>query len=556
MANQSNRAARALTTAPLVLTFGGRAARLLRALAAQGFECAHQHASEWSDLRLAAARRSFHVILADHADLDLAATLRSLRASGVQTPLILVTKRLPQEDAIAAIKAGVYDCVHRDDPGRLAAVIEEVLAGAAPQAQPRGAGTSSQARDRAHDREGEVSAALAAVAQELITSLDTPNILHRLGQATRAALACDYTHTFLLEDDWYVPVTGHGDTPELWQSMRLIRIPRHRLERGESVRAGDVTLLEGIRGQPVSPWLPAHRVGAGLLVPLHRGSELVGSLTAGLQADGFAPNVARIAIGIAHLASLALQNARLVEDFERADHSRADFVANLSHELRTPLNVVIGYSDLLLDEAFGAVVAEQRDAVRRIGEQAREVIGLVNTTLDLSRIEAGRVPLDVEDVDLGAVLDEIERETRVSFGERDAVTFSRRVEDGLPPLATDAVKLKVVIKNLVTNAMKFTLAGTVTVTAERSRDGFEVAVVDTGPGIARDQQSLIFEAFRQVDVGKGVQKGVGLGLHIVQRLLVVLGGTIRVDSEPGRGAAFRVWLPAQAPQPGTPRRGD
>ena len=234
----------------------------------------------------------------------------------------------------------------------------------------------------------------------------------------------------------------------------------------------------------------------------------------------------------------------LVAELDRATRVKADFVANMSHELRTPLNVIIGYSDLLVDQMFGELSAEQRETVQRVGEQGRELLELVNTTLDMSRVESGRVPLALQEVDLVALLAEIELEAQL-VRRNPVVQVTWQVDPTMPPLWTDPVKLKVIVKNLLLNALKFTDDGAVLVTAAPRDGGVELAVADSGIGIAPDMLGRIFEPFRQGDHGGIGRGGVGLGLHIVRRLLEALGGSIEVESVPEFGSTFRIWVPSR-----------
>ena len=232
----------------------------------------------------------------------------------------------------------------------------------------------------------------------------------------------------------------------------------------------------------------------------------------------------------------------MIEELNRANRVKADFVANMSHELRTPLNVIIGYSDLLVDETFGALGGEQRETVGRIAAQGRELLELVNTTLDMSRLESGRVPVAVQEVDMVVLLADIEREAELVRQTSD-VEVHWEVAEEVTRLYTDPVKLKVIIKNLVLNAIKFTDRGSVAVRAGARDRGVEIAVSDTGIGIAPEMIPRLFDAFRQGDHGAKRRGGVGLGLHIVRRVLDILGGTIEVESALRRGSTFRVWIP-------------
>jgi PAS domain S-box-containing protein len=236
----------------------------------------------------------------------------------------------------------------------------------------------------------------------------------------------------------------------------------------------------------------------------------------------------------------------LVEELRAANRLKSDFVATMSHELRTPLNVILGYNDLLLEGAFGAVAPEQSSVIRRVVQSASELLELINATLDVSRLESGRVPLQRRHVRFAELIAQLDAETREAQ-QKSGVRVEWRIDDDLPLLFTDPVKLKVVLKNLFTNALKFTDQGSVIVSAEARDDGVEIRVADSGIGISAETLPIIFEPFRQADSSAARRHGgVGLGLYIVRRLVDILGGRIEVESEVGRGTAFRIWFPVVA----------
>lgn len=228
---------------------------------------------------------------------------------------------------------------------------------------------------------------------------------------------------------------------------------------------------------------------------------------------------------------------------EESDHAKSEFLALMNHELRTPLSVITGYLDLFLDGTFGAVPDEQRTVLQRLQANASSVVDLISDVLNLSRLDAGRLAVEQTPVSVATLLYELEVETS-GARELSGLQFSWLVERDLPLLASDPGKLKVVLRNLLTNAIKFTRAGEVTVGARRLVDAVEIYVADTGVGIAPEQQAVIFDAFRQGSTTnvRGLT-GVGLGLHIAKRLLDLLGGTVSVESELGKGSTFRVRLP-------------
>jgi len=228
---------------------------------------------------------------------------------------------------------------------------------------------------------------------------------------------------------------------------------------------------------------------------------------------------------------------------EAADQTKSEFLATMSHELRTPLNVILGYTDILLDGGVGNLAVAQADIMRRIDRNARVLFELINTILDLNRLEAGRLPMEVKEVRMADLLAEVKAETQ-GLCDQSGLACVWKVEEQLPVLYTDPGKLKVVLKNLIGNAVKFTKEGSITVSARAQHEGVAISVTDTGIGIPAEARLVIFEPFRQIESSAtSPQRGSGLGLHIVKRLLELLGGTSAVESEVGRGSTFTVWIP-------------
>ena len=233
---------------------------------------------------------------------------------------------------------------------------------------------------------------------------------------------------------------------------------------------------------------------------------------------------------------------RAKEAAEATDRSKSEFLATMSHELRTPLHVILGYTAILLDGGCNNIPAEELKALGKIDQNARVLCELINMVLDLNHLEAGRLHVEVKPVQLADLMGEI-RVDMQGLCDQSGLTFVWNVEE-LPVLQTDPGKLKVVIKNLVGNAIKFTNEGSVAIDAHAHANGVEISVADTGIGIPSDAYCLIFEPFRQIDnSATRLYGGSGLGLHIVKRLLGLLKGTVTVASQVGQGSTFRVWLP-------------
>ena len=235
---------------------------------------------------------------------------------------------------------------------------------------------------------------------------------------------------------------------------------------------------------------------------------------------------------------------RVYTELEAASRHKSEFLANMSHELRTPLNAIIGFSQVLRDEMVGAVNEKQAEYLDDIISSGNHLLSLINDVLDLSKVEAGQVELEVHPFSLREALERgvvMVRERATEDGVRLAFVADPEVDvvDG------DERRIKQVIFNLLSNAVKFTPAGgEVDVSATRANGEVRVSVADTGPGIAPEDQERIFEEFQQSETGVGLREGTGLGLALSKRYVELHGGRIWVESEVGRGSTFTFALPA------------
>jgi signal transduction histidine kinase len=207
----------------------------------------------------------------------------------------------------------------------------------------------------------------------------------------------------------------------------------------------------------------------------------------------------------------------------------------------------------LLEQTFGPLTNEQIETLRRLERSAQGLLELINNTLQVGRLEAGQLPVDFKEVTIPPLLVDLQNEMWDLF-QQSGLQLECQADADLPSVNTDPNKLKVVIKNLIGNAIKFTEKGKIFVTVQAKGEGVEIAVADSGTGISPEDLAVIFEAFRQ-----GEQKvltrrhgGVGLGLYIVKRMLELLGGSVSVESTLGQGSTFRIWLPQQRPMLGMP----
>jgi signal transduction histidine kinase len=236
---------------------------------------------------------------------------------------------------------------------------------------------------------------------------------------------------------------------------------------------------------------------------------------------------------------------RLYRELQAASRHKSEFLANMSHELRTPLNAIIGFTQVLQQKLFGEVNEKQEEYLEDIHGSANHLLALINDVLDLSKVEAGQVELEVATFSLREALERgvvMVRERAVKNGVRLAVEPSPEVE----LVEGDERRIRQVVFNLLSNAVKFTPeGGSVDVRSARRNGEVLVSVVDTGPGIAADDQERIFEEFQQTEVGAEQKEGTGLGLALCRKLVELHGGRIWVESELGAGATFTFTLPAE-----------
>ena len=228
---------------------------------------------------------------------------------------------------------------------------------------------------------------------------------------------------------------------------------------------------------------------------------------------------------------------------ETASQHKSEFLANMSHELRTPLNAIIGFSEVLGERLFGDMNDKQAEYVRDITESGRHLLSLINEILDLSKIEAGRMELDVAEFDLAATVDNTLSLVR-ERAQRRGIALKSTLDGSLTTLHADERKVKQVLLNLLSNALKFTPeGGAIDVLVSTTDKEVEVAVKDTGVGIAPDEQDSVFEEFRQVGSAAKKIEGTGLGLAISRKFVELHGGKIWVTSQLGTGSTFTFTLP-------------
>jgi len=290
-----------------------------------------------------------------------------------------------------------------------------------------------------------------------------------------------------------------------------------------------------------------------LAVPLLREAHLLGGLVVLRKiAGGFEPPVIDLLKTFATQSALAIQNARLYREIELksrqlevASQHKSEFLANMSHELRTPLNAIIGFSEVLSERMFGEINEKQAEYIGDILQSGQHLLSLINDILDLSKIEAGRMELELSDFDLPSTIENTLILVRERAQKR-GITLGRAVDERLGMIRADERKVKQVLLNLLSNALKFTPeAGRIDVQAAVRDSTVEISVTDTGVGIASEDQDAVFEEFRQVGAALKKIEGTGLGLAISRKFIELHGGKIWVKSQVGAGSTFAFTLPVK-----------
>jgi signal transduction histidine kinase len=321
-------------------------------------------------------------------------------------------------------------------------------------------------------------------------------------------------------------------------------------EMREPIQIPDIT-QPGAYSSSVRDTLIRFGYRALLSVPLLREDQIIGSLSFNRKAPGeFPPEVVEVLKTFATQSALAIQNARLFREIadksaqlEAASRHKSEFLANMSHELRTPLNAIIGFSEILAERMFGDINEKQTEYLQDILESGRHLLSLINDILDLSKIEAGRMELELSEFDLPTAIENALILVRERASRR-GIRLGSTVDERLGMIGGDERKVKQVLLNLLSNALKFTREGGRIDVGARLEDGVaEVSVADTGVGIAPADQEAVFEEFRQVGAADKKAEGTGLGLALSRKFIELHGGRIWVKSEPGTGSSFTFTLP-------------
>jgi len=402
--------------------------------------------------------------------------------------------------------------------------------------------------------------ALGEVSQAVNSTLDLKTVLDTIvakatqlsGTETGAIYVRDTTDEFALR-------ATYGMSEDL-----IAAINDHHVGISEAVREAtdqrEPVQVADLRDEPPSPAQEIMlRAGyrSRLVVPLIGADEVVGALVVRRRQPGeFSKSTIDLLQTFAAQSVLAIQNANLFTEVEEkgrqlelASQHKSQFVASMSHELRTPLNAIIGLTEMMVTNAARFGTEKAAEPLRRVHRAGQHLLGLINQVLDLSKIEAGKLELNPESVNLAPLIDEVVGTAR-QLAQQNKNNLVVDAQEKLGALTVDPMRLRQILLNLLSNACKFTTQGEVKLRVRKVADGrnwVEFAVADTGIGMTPEQQAKLFEEFTQADSSTARRYGgTGLGLAITRKLARMMGGDVTVASEPGKGSVFTVRLPAGA----------
>jgi GAF domain-containing protein len=415
-----------------------------------------------------------------------------------------------------------------------------------------------QARTTELTRSVDQLTALGEISQAVSSTLDVETVLETIvSRASQLAGAdgCaiyEYDHA---TETFHIRATHNLDAG-LVATLRASPLRKGEGAMGRAAETREATQIADIAAPGayqsyIRDTLLAAGYRALLSVPLLREGEIIGSLSLNRHTPGeFPPEAVEVLKTFATQSALAIQNARLFREIadksrqlEAASRHKSEFLANMSHELRTPLNAIIGFSEVLNERMFGELNEKQAEYLRDIHASGTHLLSLINDILDLSKVEAGRMELELSDFDLPAAIDSALTLVR-ERATRRGITLGATVHDGIGEVTGDERKIRQVLLNLLSNAIKFTPeGGRIDVAAVPNGGSVEVSVRDTGVGIAPEDQEAVFEEFRQVGASAAKQEGTGLGLALARKFIELHGGRIWVTSQVGTGSTFTFTLP-------------
>lgn len=419
--------------------------------------------------------------------------------------------------------------------------------------------TERKQAEEAIRRRNEYLAASAEIGRLITSTLDLNTIFARTVNLINEKFGFYHAAIFIVEETGFNAVlreaTGEAGA-EMKKREHALPVDQYSIV-GKVTAEGTSVVVNDITNDPLhklNPLLPETRAEAA--IPLRIGTRIIGAIDIqSTSANAFSEDEVSVLQTLADQVAVAIDNARSFELSQQAvmemreiDRLKTQFLANMSHELRTPLNSIIGFSRVILKGIDGPVTELQQQDLTAIYNSGQHLLGLINDILDLAKIEAGKMELAFDEVNITDVVSSV-LSTTSGLVKDKPIELKRSIEPNLPAVRADAIRVRQVLINLLSNAAKFTEQGEISVnvnlvTSSNGRNEIRVSVKDTGPGISEKDQEKLFQPFSQVDDSPTRKTGgTGLGLSICQQLINMHGGRIWVESEVGAGSTFLFTLP-------------
>jgi signal transduction histidine kinase len=386
------------------------------------------------------------------------------------------------------------------------------------------------------------------------STFDLKSVLNTLVESAARLCEADMASVPRIAGGIFDYFASYGYSPDFHEFLQNNPTsPGRGTVSGRAVLEGRTVHIPDVLADPEYDYGEGQKIGGYrtlLGVPLMREGAAVGALVLGRAVPRpFTPQQIELVETFADQAVIAIENVRLFDEIqdksrqlEEASQHKSQFLANMSHELRTPLNAILGYTELMADGAYGEPSEKMLGILKRLEANGKHLLGLINDVLDLSKIEAGQLVLELSDYCIQDIAQTV-RSTLEPLAADKKLAFKIEVAPQLPSGHGDGRRLTQVLINLVGNAIKFTDAGEIAIKAEANNSAFHVSVRDTGPGISADDQAKLFQEFQQADNAITRKKGgTGLGLAISKRIIEMHGGRIWVESQVGQGSTFTFTL--------------